>query len=112
MQKNTENGGVTGAFSRSVDSASDNVHNAIDTASKKTHPAVESVAGSAHNAADSVAGAATSAAAAIDRKSEQLMDAQAQMMESTRAYVHEKPLTALGIAVGVGYFLNWFMRKG
>lgn len=111
MQKNSDNGGLGGAFSRSVDNAADSVHNAIDTASEKTHPAVDSVVGGAHSAADSIAGAATSAAAAIDRKGEQLKDAQEQLSESCRAYVQQKPLTALGIAVGVGYVLNWLLRK-
>ena len=111
MQKISDNGSIGGAFTRSVDNATDGVHNAIDTASEKTHPAVDSVVGGAHNAADSIAAAATNAAAAIDKKGEQLKDAQAQLTESCRAYVQEKPLTALGIAVGVGYILNWMLRK-
>jgi len=111
MQKINDNGSLGGAFTRSVDSATDSVHNAIDTASEKTHPAVDSVADGAHSATDSIAGAATHAAAAIDRKGEQILDAQAQLVASARAYVHEKPLTALGMAVGVGYVLNWLLRK-
>lgn len=111
MQKKSENGGIAGAFTRSVDSASENVHHAIDSASEKTHPAVDSVAGGAHSATDNIASAATHAAAAIEKKGEQMMDAQAHLTESMRAYVQQKPLTSFGIAVATGYLLNWLLRK-
>ncbi|MDP1930149.1 MAG: hypothetical protein Q8L60_01680 [Gammaproteobacteria bacterium] len=111
MQNSHDNVGISGAVSRSVDSATNTVHRVIDTASDKTHPAVDSVASGAHSATDTIAGAATSAAAAIDKKSDQLMDAQARLFESCRDYVQEKPMTALSIAVATGYVLNWLLRK-
>jgi ElaB/YqjD/DUF883 family membrane-anchored ribosome-binding protein len=111
MQKPNDTVGISGSVSRSVDSATDSVHKAINTASEKSHPAVDQMVSGAHNAADSIAGAANTAAAAIDHKSEQFMDAQAKFLEDCREFVHDKPLTALGIAIGAGYLMHWWLRR-
>jgi len=111
MQKNFENVGISGAVARSVDSATDKVHRAIDTVSEKTHPAVDSVTSGAHSATNSVAGAANHAATAIDEKSELFLEAQERLMDNCRSFVQEKPLAALGLALGAGFILNWWLRK-
>lgn len=111
MQKSNDTAGISGIVSRSVDSATDSVHKAINTASEKSHPAMDHVASSAHSAADSIAGAANTAAAAIDVKSEQFLDAQARLLKDCRGFVNDKPLTALGIAIGAGYLLHWWLRR-
>jgi ElaB/YqjD/DUF883 family membrane-anchored ribosome-binding protein len=110
QNKSNDTNGISGYVSRGVDSATDSVHKAINSASAKSHPAVDSVVSGAHHATDSIAGAANTAAVAIDVKSEQYLDAQEKLIENVRAFIQEKPGTAMGIAVGAGYLLNWWLR--
>ena len=86
------------------------VHDAVRNAADKAHPAVDQVAAKAHQAADAIAGKASQAADSFDQRHEQFTDAQERLMESVREYVHEKPMAALGIAVGAGFVLSWLMR--
>ena len=61
---------------------------------------------SAHEAYDKIADATSQAAEAVGKKSEQLKNAEQQIMEDCRVYVHDNPITSLGIAVAAGFLLS------
>jgi ElaB/YqjD/DUF883 family membrane-anchored ribosome-binding protein len=60
----------------------------------------------AHETVDNVANATIQAADVLDLKSTQLKNTEQEYVENCRSYVHENPLTALGIAVGAGFLLS------
>jgi ElaB/YqjD/DUF883 family membrane-anchored ribosome-binding protein len=60
----------------------------------------------AHETVDKVADATTQAAEVLSQKGEQLKNAEQQFVENCRSYIHEKPVTSLGIAVGAGFLLS------
>ena len=97
------------ALGRTLDQASAGAHEAIDKASDAARPAVDRLASGAHQAVDKLASAAGQAAETLSVRGEQLKNAQTQAMEQTRLYVRENPMTALGIAVAVGFVLSKFL---
>ena len=60
---------------------------------------------------DKLAGAASRAAETLDDKGSQLRDAKSRVSESCRAYILDKPLTSLGIALAGGFLLSWLIRR-
>jgi ElaB/YqjD/DUF883 family membrane-anchored ribosome-binding protein len=98
--------GVTATVKSAVNQTSAGAHNAIDKASDAAGPAVESVASGAHRTVDAMAGAASQAAQTVGGKAEQFLNAEAQLVESSRTYVRDNPITTLAIALGVGYVLS------
>ena len=73
-----------------------------------TFPAatVDKIASGAHQAVDRVASAATSAAEQWGVKGDQMLEQGDRMMESTREYVRNNPMAALGIALAAGFILS------
>ena len=67
---------------------------------------IDNASKSAHEAVDKIASASNQAAEAIGEKGEQLKNAEQQLMESCRGYVHDNPITSLGIATAVGFLLS------
>ena len=63
-------------------------------------------ANSAHESFDKFASATNQATEALGKKGGQLKNAEQQLMEDCRAYVHDNPITSLGIAVAVGFLLS------
>jgi ElaB/YqjD/DUF883 family membrane-anchored ribosome-binding protein len=118
MQNPTDTNGKSGTTAQQADQARRNIHEtqrgaheAIDTVAGKVHPAVDQVASRVHEATDNLAGAASNAADRLERRSEEFLDSQAELLESIRDFTHQKPMTALGIAVGAGFILSLLLRK-
>ncbi len=82
--------------------AADTAHKVVDAASST----MDRMASGAHAAVDKTADMAGRAAETLDAKGEQLKDLQAQWLESSRAYVRDHPVQALGIAVVGGFLLS------
>ncbi len=99
------------SVARSVDSASVGMHRAINRASDAARPAVDNLASGAHHTVDRIASMANRAAASVEATGGQICNAQSRVMDSCRIQLRDQPLTTLGIAVAVGYFLNWATRK-
>jgi ElaB/YqjD/DUF883 family membrane-anchored ribosome-binding protein len=55
---------------------------------------------------DKVADATTQATDTLGQKGEQLRNKEQQYEKNCRAYLHDNPVTTLGIAVGVGFLLS------
>ena len=66
----------------------------------------DKVANFAHEAVDSVADASNHAKAAFDEKSEQITNAEQLLLKNCQTYVHENPVTSLGLAVAGGFLLS------
>ena len=68
---------------------------------------IDKAANSPNEAIDKAANATTNQATeALGKKGGQLKNAEQQLMEDCRAYVHDNPITSLGIAVAVGFLLS------
>jgi ElaB/YqjD/DUF883 family membrane-anchored ribosome-binding protein len=71
---------------------------------------VDKIASGAHQAVDRIASAATSAASQFGVKGDEMLEAKDRMLESTREYVRDNPMAALGIALAAGFILSRIMR--
>lgn len=64
----------------------------IDTASDLAHETVDRIADAAKKA--------------LGGKGEHLSEAEQQMIDDFRNYIHNNPITSVGIAVAAGFFLS------
>jgi ElaB/YqjD/DUF883 family membrane-anchored ribosome-binding protein len=67
---------------------------------------INKAAESAHETVDKIANATNQAADVLGEKGAQLKNCEQQLVENCRSYVHENPLTALGIAAAAGFVLS------
>jgi ElaB/YqjD/DUF883 family membrane-anchored ribosome-binding protein len=67
---------------------------------------VEQIRTGAHSAVDKAADATVQAAEVLGQKGEQLRNAEQECMEQCRSYIHERPFTAVGLALGAGFLLS------
>jgi len=67
---------------------------------------IEKAANSAHETVDIIANVATQAVDALGEKGEQLKNREQQLLDDCRGYVHDNPITALGIAAAAGFVLS------
>lgn len=66
----------------------------------------DKVADFAHETIDSIADASNQARATYDEKSDQIMNAEQQLMKNCQTYIRENPVTSLGLAVAGGFLLS------
>jgi ElaB/YqjD/DUF883 family membrane-anchored ribosome-binding protein len=71
---------------------------------------MDSALNSAHEAVDTIASRTARAAEMMGAKGAELKVQQEQSLEQMRASVRRSPLTALGIAAGVGFVLAKLLR--
>lgn len=90
----------------SANSAAVGVSDTTSTVADAAGPTVDRMASGAHRVVDQMADVAAQAADALDVKSEQLKDLQAQWLEKSRVYVRDNPMKSLGIAVVGGFLLS------
>ncbi len=104
--------GISEKFTiHAADSISDNSatvgrSDTTNTGADVAGPAVDRLASGAHRAVDQMADVAARAADALDVKSVQLKDLQAQWLEKGRVYIRDNPVKSLGIAVVSGFLLS------
>jgi len=96
---------------QAVDKASISAHEKIEQAADALHPTVDRLVQGAHQAVDKLAGVATQATYQWEEKSEQVKDMQQKLTDDCRAYVRDKPVTALAIAAGAGFLLSRLLRS-
>jgi ElaB/YqjD/DUF883 family membrane-anchored ribosome-binding protein len=78
--------------------------------SERAHAGIDRVSSGAHDTVDRVASAASSAADRIGAQSDQWLEAKERWVETTRGYVREHPLAALGVALAAGFLLSRLSR--
>jgi ElaB/YqjD/DUF883 family membrane-anchored ribosome-binding protein len=72
----------------------------------KAHVGIDRLSTGAHDTVERVAAATANAAERLGAKGGEWLQAKDQWAESTRGYVREHPLAALGIALAAGYLLS------
>lgn len=65
----------------------------------------------AHDAVDRLGESSARAEEMLRDQGEYAMERSGELMEDLEAYVHEHPLTAVGIAVAAGFVLGSLMRS-
>jgi len=82
--------------------------------SKSTAPQkhIERVSDGAHRVVDSAADRAAALADRFGEKADELLEMKEDWVETTRTYVRDHPVAALGIALAAGYVLSAIMRGG
>ena len=83
---------------------------AVSERSNNISATVDRIASGAHQAVDRVAAVANSAANHLSVKGEDLSAAKDRWAQACGSYVKENPLTALGIAVAVGFVISRWVR--
>lgn len=63
-----------------------------------------------HGTVDRAASVAHSAADQVTAKADQWLQTQDRLLTSTRDYIREQPITAIGIALAVGFVLSRITR--
>lgn len=81
--------------SSSAHRLADRAHETIDRVSGKVQPTVDALTEKASHTVD-----------AVSQKAEQFHEMQENALESTRTYVRENPIAAIGIAAVVGLLLG------
>ena len=76
-----------------------------------TEKNVEGMSRTAHQYVDRASEAVSSMAERFGETGEQLLAMKDTWLETTREYVREKPMQAIGIAVAAGYLLSMIMRS-
>ena len=76
-----------------------------------TEKNVENMGRTAHQYVDRASEAVSSMAERFGETGEQLLAMKDDWIETTREYVREKPIQAIGIAVAAGYLLSMIMRS-
>ena len=67
---------------------------------------IDKATNSANEAIDKPASATNQDIEAQGKNGEQLKSAELQLVEDCRVYVHDNPITSLGIAVAAGFLLS------
>ncbi len=67
---------------------------------------IDKASHSAHEVVDKIASATSQAAEAIGEKGDQLINAEQRMVNQCRGYIHDNPITSLGIAAAAGFLLS------
>jgi len=82
----------------------------IDRAAQTAHQAIDRVVAKAGPAVERVRSMASSAATRLQSQADTLADIEDRWLESTRTYVRENPLTAVGIGLVAGLLLGRLSR--
>ncbi|WP_421955974.1 DUF883 family protein [Polaromonas sp.] len=90
------------AIQRRVDATGAALHNTIDKVAEPARHAVERVAGGAHEAVDKLANTANR----FSGQTHRLTEAPARALETSRSWVQERPLEAVGVALALGFILG------
>lgn len=96
----------TNAFKRGVESAGSALHTSID---KMADPALDTVGRVTHVAHDAVNRLSSGASQVADRVGEQAVrvsEASGRAVESSKSWIQDKPLEAVGIALALGFVIG------
>lgn len=86
-------------------------HQTVDKLADSARPAVDRLASTAHQAVDKIADAANTTATKLSTQAEQLNAARERATQAASTYVHDNPLTSLGIAVAAGFLLSRLISR-
>ena len=108
---NGANGSSNGSWNRTVEQAKSSAHSTIDRLSESAGPTMEKISTTAHQAIDKLSDMASQASEAFSGRLSQAKGSQQELLDNTRAYVRERPGTAIAIAVAAGFLLRSLFRS-
>ena len=88
---------------RGVDSAGSALHSTIDMVADPARSTVDRVSTAAHETVDKLADQAAQVADRFSGQTRWVADAPNRAVESTKSWIQEKPLQAVGLALAFGY---------
>lgn len=91
---------------RGVDSAGAALHSGIDKVADPARSAVDRVSSAAHQGVDKLADTASSVADRFADQTRRLSEAPAHALETSKSWVQERPLEAVGAALAIGFILG------
>lgn len=59
-----------------------------------------------HEAGDKIVSATNFATDGLSEQGEKIKNAEQQLLKNCRGYIHDNPLTSMGIAIASGFFLS------
>ena len=96
----------TGKVKRTVDSAGDALHSSIDKMVDPAINTVERVTSAAHDTVNRLASGATHVADRMAEQASRVTDASGRAVESSKSWIQDKPLEAVGMALALGFILG------
>ena len=107
MEKSSETADTSdvsaNAMQRGVEAAGAALHSGIDKVADPARNAVDRVSSSAHEAVDKLASTASHSAERLSEQTRRLTDAPAKALETSRSWVQDRPLEAVGLALAIGF---------
>ena len=94
------------AVVRGVETASHALHNGIDKVAEPARRALDTASSTAHETIDKIAGSATSTADRFSEQTRRITEAPGRAIESTKSWVQDKPLEAVGAALALGFIFG------
>jgi ElaB/YqjD/DUF883 family membrane-anchored ribosome-binding protein len=82
-----------------------------DALGEEARGGIDRLSSEAHGAVDYAANVAGSASDRVVSKTKLLLAARNEWIDTTRGYVREHPLTALGAVLAAGYLLSRIIRR-
>jgi len=73
---------------------------------ERAHGGIDRLTSTAHDAVERATSAAATAVDSLGAKGRQLLESRDEWMDTTRVYVREHPIAALGVALAAGYLLS------
>ncbi|MGZ8237588.1 MAG: DUF883 family protein [Methylobacter sp.] len=92
-----------------MENVEENVNRPRDT-EENVKETISKVSQSAHRAVDKMTDMGYQTTEVLGEKGEQLMSAEAEMVENYREYIRNYPMRSVGIAVAAGFFLSRLLR--
>lgn len=94
------------AVQRGVDTAGAALHNGIDRVVDPARQAVDRMSSSAHEAVDKFASNASHTASRFSEQTRYLSEAPTRALETSKSWIQERPLEAVGAALALGYIFG------
>ncbi|CDS49699.1 hypothetical protein [Polaromonas sp. CG9_12] len=103
-----QNSGSTdnGALKRGVETAGSALHSSIDKMVDPALDAVGRVTSVAHDAVNRLSSGATHVADRVSENATRVSEASGRAVESSKSWIQDKPLEAVGMALALGFILG------
>ncbi|MDB5744380.1 MAG: hypothetical protein JWR68_2695 [Polaromonas sp.] len=93
----------SGTVQRGVDSAGSALHSTIDKMVDPALDTVDRVTTVAHETVDRLASGASQVAGRVTDQATRVVEASGRAVESSKTWIQEKPLEAVGLALALGF---------
>ena len=94
------------AMSRGVDSAGNAMHSTIDKMADPARQALDQVSSAAHDTVEKIASGAANTVNRFSEQTRRLTEAPAKALESSKYWVQDRPLEAVGAALAIGFIIG------